>query len=315
LSAILNSVVPLFAVIFLGFFAGKARFLSEDGIRGLVAFIFHFAMPPLLFRLMARTDVAAVGEWSFVAGYLVTEVAMFALGAVVGGLVFRMRFADMVIQGFGSAFSNGVLLTLPLLLWLYGEAGGVPALLIITLNVITFSLITMLLEAAEGGGGSANLWQMALQTARSIARNPIIMAAATGLLYGLTGLGLPDVLDKTLSFIGGAAAPTALFALGASLSLRRISGSLGPALTMVANKLAVHPLLAWLIFALLLDLDPLWVNAGVIFAASPVGLNVYIFAQHYEANVESASTAILLSTGLAMLTITGLLLALPQVSG
>jgi malonate transporter len=57
------------------------------------------------------------------------------------------------------------------------------------------------------------------------------------------------------------------------------------------------------------------VNAGVIFAASPVWLNVYIFAQHHEANVESASTAILISTGLAMLTITGLLLILPPVPG
>jgi malonate transporter len=84
---------------------------------------------------------------------------------VVGGLVFRMLFADMTIQGFGSAFSNGVLLTLPLLLWLYGEPGGVPALLIITLNVITFSLITMLLKAAEGGVATANIGQMALQPA------------------------------------------------------------------------------------------------------------------------------------------------------
>lgn len=314
MTAILNSVVPLFAVILLGYFAGRTRFLGEDGIRGIVAFIFYFAMPPLLFRLMARTDVGAVGEWSFVAGYFVTEMVMFVLGAVIGGLVFRMRFADMTIQGFGSAFSNGVLLTLPLLLWLYGEAGGVPALLIITLNVITFSLITMLLEVADRGGGGTNVRQMVVQTGRSIVRNPIIMAAAIGLLYGLTGLGMADMLDQTLSFIGQAAAPTALFALGASLSLRRISGSLGPAATMVANKLVLHPLLAWLIFAKLLDLDPLWVNAGVVFAASPVGLNVYIFAQHYQANVESASTAILVSTGLSMLTITTLLLILPPVA-
>lgn len=313
MSAILNSVVPLFAVIFLGYFAGRARFLGEPGIRGLIAFIFHFAMPCLLFRLMARTDVGAVGEWGFVAGYFVTEIAMFALGAVVGGAIFRMRLADMTIQGFGSMFSNGVLLTLPLLLWLYGEPGGVPALLIITLNVITFSLITMLLEIANRGAGEgAGVARMLVRTGRSIVGNPIIMAAALGLAYGLTGLDLPEVVDQTLGFIGRAGAPTALFALGASLSLRRIAGHLGAASTMVVNKLFVHPLLAWLIFARLLDIDPLWVNAGVIFAASPVGLNVYIFAQHYEANVETASSAILISTALSMVTITALLLLLPQ---
>ena len=55
-------------------------------------------------------------------------------------------------------------------------------------------------------------------------------------------------------------------------------------------------------------------NAGVIFAACPVGLNVYVFAQHYEVGVETASSAILISTALAMLTITVLLLLLPPVA-
>jgi malonate transporter and related proteins len=134
------------------------------------------------------------------------------------------------------------------------------------------------------------------------------------LLYSLSGLALPMVLEQTLSFIGGAAAPSALFALGASLSLRRIGGSLGPAAAMVATKLFLHPMLAWLVFASLLELDPLWVNAGVIFAACPVGLNVYVFAQHYEVAIETASSAILISTALAMVTITALLLLLPPVA-
>ena len=101
--------------------------------------------------------------------------------------------------------------------------------------------------------------------------NPIIMATVLGILFSLSGLTLPGVAEQTLSFIGGAAAPSALFALGASLSLRRIAGSLGPAGAMVAFKLFLHPLLAWLAFTYLLELDPLWRNAGVIFAACPVG--------------------------------------------
>jgi predicted permease len=45
-----------------------------------------------------------------------------------------------------------------------------------------------------------------------------------------------------------------------------------------------------------------------------VGLNAYIFAQHYEAGVETASSAILLSTALAMATITMLLVLLPPLA-
>jgi hypothetical protein len=313
LPAILESVVPLFAVIFLGFFAGRAGFLGEAGIRGLGAFVFNFAIPPHVFRLMAETELDQITEWGFLGGYFLAQSLVFITGASLGRLVFKMRMAEMTIQAFGSAFSNGVMLALPLLLWVYGDAGGVPALLIITLDVIVFSAVTVLLELGRRGGGRAGP-RVVAQAARSVLVNPIIMATVLGILYSLSGLALPAVVEQTLSFIGGAAAPSALFALGASLSLRRIGGSLGPAATMVAAKLFLHPILAWLAFAWLLELDPLWVNAGVIFAACPVGLNVYVFAQHYEVAIETASSAILISTALAMLTITALLLLLPPVA-
>ncbi|HYZ26361.1 MAG TPA: AEC family transporter [Geminicoccaceae bacterium] len=310
MSVVLQSVTPLFAVIFLGFFAGRAGFLGEAGIRGLGAFVFNFAIPPHVFRLMAETKLDQITEWGFLGGYFLAQAIVFIAGAGIGRLVFGMRIAEMTIQAFGSAFSNGVMLALPLLLWLYGDAGGVPALLIITLDVIVFSSVTVLLELSRRGGGRVGS-QVVGHAARSVLVNPIIMATMLGILYSLSGLALPGVVEQTLWFIGGAAAPSALFALGASLSLRRIAGSLGPAVTMVAAKLFLHPFLAFVAFAYLLELDPLWINAGVIFAACPVGLNVYVFAQHYEVAIETASSAILISTSLAMVTITALLLLLP----
>lgn len=186
-----------------------------------------------------------------------------------------------------------------------------PALLIITLDVIVFSSVTVLLEIGRHGGAGSG--RIVTQAARSVLVNPIIMATVGGILYSLSGLALPAVAHQTLTFIGQAAAPSALFALGASLSLRRIAGSLGAAGTMIAFKLFLHPTLAWLAFGYLLELDPLWVSAGVIFAACPVGLNVYVFAQHYQVAVETASSAILISTALALVTITALVATLPPV--
>jgi malonate transporter len=264
-SGVRQSVTPLFAVVFLGFFAGRAGFLGEAGIRGLGAFVFNFAIPPHVFRLMAETELDQITEWGFLGGYFMAQSAVFSTGLLLGGLVFKMRMAEMTIQAFGSAFSNGVMLALPLLLWLYGDAGGIPALLIITLDVIVFSSVTVLLELGRRGGGRAGS-RVVAQAARAVLANPIIMATVLGILYSLSGLALPAVLEQTLSFIGGAAAPSALFALGASLSLRRVAGSLGAAGAMVACKLFLHPLLAWIVFTYVLELDPSWRNAGVIFA-------------------------------------------------
>jgi malonate transporter len=89
MSAILNSVLPLFAVIFLGYFAGRSRILGETAVKGLTTFVFCFALPPLLFRLMARSEVGKVTEWSFLLAYLCSEVPMFLFGALVAGAALR----------------------------------------------------------------------------------------------------------------------------------------------------------------------------------------------------------------------------------
>jgi len=313
LDAILNAVVPLFAVIFAGFLAGKGRILSEDGVRGLNAFVFTFAMPPMLFRLMATTDVTAIGEWSFVAGYLYGEILLFTGGAVLGGLLFRQRFAEMTMQGFGSCFSNGVLIALPLLLSLFGERGAAPAVLLFTLDVLLFSIVTMMLEVARGGDRPGGGWRAVRTSVRAMLKNPILMSTLVGILWGMFGLPVPDLVDRTFGFIGQAGPPAALFALGATLAYRRVSGSVGPAAGMVLFKLFLHPLITFVILAYIIPVDPFWVQAAVIFAACPVGANVYVFAQHYGISVTAASAGILVSTGLSLLTVTGLLLLYPPV--
>ena len=77
----------------------------------------------------------------------------------------------MTIQGFGSAFSNGVMLALPLLLWLFGEPGGVPALLIITLDVIVFSSSPCCSRSAAAARRRDRLADRA-QALRAVARQP-----------------------------------------------------------------------------------------------------------------------------------------------
>lgn len=310
MSAILNSVVPLFAVIFAGYFAAKGKMLDQKEVRGLTSYIFFFALPPLLFRLMATNEVGGAREWHFLVVYLTTELVMLALGGAVARFAFGRDLAGMTIQGFGAAFSNTVLLGLPFVLWLYGDEGAVPALLVITTNVASFSLVTVLLEFSRG---RTNTGRVMVDTLKSLLKNPIIMAAALGLAYGQLGFGLPDVVDRTLGLMGRAGAPAALFALGATLAMQRVAGTLGPAASMIGLKLLVHPLLTWLLLVPVFHFDPLWANAGVLIASLPVGLNVFIFAQRYQVEVEAASTAILISTVISMVTVTALLTVLPPV--
>jgi hypothetical protein len=313
LDIIVTSVLPLFSVILIGFGAGRLRIVDEAGVRTLVTFVFCFAMPALIFRLMATGDVMAVEGWPVVLAYFTAQLPIFLGGLMIGGWLFRQSMSEMVIQAFGSSFSNGVLLGLPLVLSLHGERAGVPGLLIIMLDIAIFSAVTLLLEIArvEGGAEPAPGVRRRLGVlALSVLRNPLIAASVLGVAFGLTALPLPGALDKTLSFLGQAGPPAGLFALGATLGQRRLGGQAGPVGAMIVLKLLLHPLLAWVVATRLFVLDPVAAHVALLFAAGPVGANVYVFAAHYRAAVATSATAILLSTAASLFTLSLLTLLL-----
>jgi predicted permease len=103
-----------------------------------------------------------------------------------------------------------------------------------------------------------------------------------------------------------------LFALGATLSQQRLRGEIEAIGLMVIAKLLLHPWLTLLMTAYVFKLDPHWVTIAVLCAAVPSGNIVYLLAHRYNAALAAAAAAILLSTGLALFTITGWLLVLPN---
>ena len=310
MDVIVISVVPLFSAILAGFVFVRLGGIDQAGVRTLVGFVFSIAMPALIFRLMAKTDVAGIDDWPVVAAYAAAQLPLFLGGLIVGGWLFRQTMAEMTIQAFGSSFSNGVVLGFPLVLSLYGDSAGAPALLIIMLDIAIFSLITLLLEIAslrERSGVRPHPLIMLRGLVFSVGANPLILASVLGIGIGASSLALPGVIDKTLAFIGQAGPPAGLFALGATLGQRRVAGQSGPVAAMMLMKLAVHPLLAGLVIFHLFDLDPMTAGVALLFAACPVGANVYVFAAQYGAAEETSATAILLSTATALFTLSGLI--------
>jgi predicted permease len=47
---------------------------------------------------------------------------------------------------------------------------------------------------------------------------------------------------------------------------------------------------------------------AILLAACPVGANAYVFAEQYDSAIETSATAVLVSTALAMVTISALIL-------
>ncbi|WP_193367915.1 AEC family transporter [Pelagibius marinus] len=305
--SILETVLPIFGLVLCGYVVGRRRWMSEEAIKGLNTFVFYFAIPALLFRAMAR-GIGPV-EFTIVGAYFAGVLATFLLALVVARLAFRTGPVEQVLFGMGSIFSNTVLLGIPLVFTVLGEAAGLQLMLIITFHaVIILPVITVLIELRRGAGQG---WRRLFgQTFRAIALNPIILALILGIAYGLTGAPLPGAAERFLALLGGAAAPCALFALGASLTSFELRGDIKETLAIVAMKLLVHPAVMAVLAFWVFELPPLAATVAVITAAIPAGANVFIMARQYDIYLGRAASAVLISTALSVVTLTFLLATL-----
>lgn len=158
--------------------------------------------------------------------------------------------------------------------------------------------MTLLVERGNGQGHSAR--QIATQTGKNLARNPIILSLLLGLLFNLLAIPLPPMVNDTLDIFSAATLPCALFVLGASLKAYKIAGHFKEAWVMIGLKMVLQPLLVALLVFGVFRLEPLWAAVAVMAAGMPIGVNATIFAHKYQVGIAPLSTAILLSTLLAV---------------
>lgn len=305
MSTLLQVIAPVFGIMLVGFAAGKLRVLDEAGVRGLVLFVFTFAIPVLLFRGMAEMELPDDVAWGFLVAFYAGSFLAYGLGMTVA-LRMGRPLDDAAIHGMGGALSNTVLLGIPVILTAFGEEATLALFLIIAFHSATFMPLTIaLIQVGRGGSISAADELAALSAA--VVKNPIIVGLGTGFLANLTGLSLPGPVDRFAELLGGAAVPCALFAMGASLAGYPMRGALRPALALTTVKLLVHPLVVWVVAVPLLGLSGIEVKVAVVMAAMPSAVNVYLFGARYGAAPDVAARTVFLSSALSVVTVSALL--------
>src|SRR5690606_29437392 len=119
----------------------------------------------------------------------------------------------------------------------------------------------------------------------------------------LLGVPIYGPLADAMGMLGRAAVPAALFVLGASLVRYRVRGELGPALWMTGLKLLILPAAMWALMFRVFAVDDLWGATAVLLSAMPVGVSVFIWARRCDCCEAQAGAAIVLSSILAVFSI------------
>jgi predicted permease len=290
----LSIVLPLFALILVGFVFARSGRLGADGVKGIGIFVFNLAVPALLFRSMVTGLPHDGAGLSVVYVYYLGAAIIFALSMLIGRLAFGYDLVHQALMAIAATFSNSVLIGIPLIFAAFGREGQIAVLLITSLHSVIFvTLATVLVEIGLGTGARPIL------IARTVFSNPLLTSVLAGAAWALTGWALPGPIDTFTKLLAGAAAPVALFALGATLAQFPVRGAARDVATITVLKMAVHPALVWLL-ARGFGLTPTDTAVAVIIAALPSGVNPFILAQRYGVYVQRAASSVVLTTALAV---------------
>ena len=302
MSLIVSTVLPFFLIVGLGAFAGWRGMIPGAAVPALNTFVFRFAIPAVTIRLLWSSPIGEILDPVFLGGWLVTGLVMFAAGALLVGPGPGPSLGRLAIRAQSSAVANIGFLGFPVLLGLFGDAAA--GALAMTLIVDLMVMIPITLAILEGARGEARPPHVIAGRALvGSVRNPFFVSIGCGVVLSASGLPIPDPVNAFLVFLGGAAGPTALFALGVYLSINPRIERPGEAARVTLLKLVLHPLVAWLVLGQIFGISGTLLLAATLIAALPSASNVFVIAEQYGVAVKLASDAVLISTVAAVFTL------------
>lgn len=297
--AIFLKTLPFFALIGLGYWAGRTRFFTAEATAYLTKFVFYFALSAMLFRFSANLSLAEVWDGRLVAAYLWGTAFVYGIATLV--CYFRGISVEITaIEAQCAVIGNVGFLGVPMLTLLLGAEAIGPVMLALAVDLIVFSslIVILITGSRDGQVGVAVLRTVAL----GLVKNPMIVAITLGLLWSGLRIPIPAPMNEFLALLGAAATPGALFAIGASLASKSAE-RMSVAGWLSFCKLVLHPLFVAFACFVLFKVEPYKATVIISAAALPVAGNVYILAQHYGVAPQRVSAAILVSTALSIVTV------------
>jgi len=289
-------ILPVFLLIFVGYVTRASGFLDRGFWDPAERLIYFVLFPALLLVATSEANLAGL-DIPRMAGLLIACILAIALLTLLlrplmglDGPGFTSVFQGVVRQNtyIGLALAGG----------LFGGAGLAAAGLAVAAIIPVINLLSILALARYGSAAQPTL----TGTLGLLARNPLILACALGILLNATGTGLPPIAGDMLKILSAAALPLGLLAVGAGLDLAAARTSLRPVALASGLRLVVLPALT-VLACKLVGLAGIAAAVAVLFNSTPSAPNAYILARLLGGDARLMAGILTIETALAMVTV------------
>lgn len=288
--------VVMFILLGVGYLLYKIGSLDNDSTRRLSNIAITVVNPIVIFNAYQKDFQPELAK-----GLLYAMILAFFCQIVlllIAKLVVSSKSENFRIDRFAAGYSNCVFMGIPLVQAAFGSEGVFYLTAFITaLNVFAWTHGVILMSGGEKQHTSL----------LKIVLSPATIAIALGVVFFLTGLRLPDIIQQPLDYLGNMNTPLAMLVSGATIAKAGLlSGLKNKRIYAVQSlKLLIIPALlsVALVFTELLGISPLVVNTILIAAASPTASLTIMFSYRFGQNEQYASHHFTISTLASMVTI------------
>ncbi len=306
MSTVLANVLPVFILILLGWLAAKSGLLKAETGDALGEFVFKIAVPMLIFRTLATAHFEGVSPFRLWGAYFIGVAVTWTAGHLIARHVFKRNAKVAVIAGMSASFANNVFIGLPLVDHIVGQDGLVAISILLAIHLPIMMIAgTILMESASArvdGTTTRSVGAILKQVGTNLARNPLVIALAAGLIFNLSGLSMNPPIAMVVGQIAASASPAALVSIGMALTRYPIKGDLGLSAGATMLKLLLMPASVYAA-GHMLGLRPDWIAALVLTSSVPTGINAWLIAQRFRASQSLAASVISITTACGVATV------------
>ena len=285
---LLDPILPVFAILALGYAMGWARRMSLETARACNRALMMVFLPILLFGLTSDAPIDAFRIQPLLV-YMASQAAVLSAGFVIARYGFGLSAAESFLLAFGTIFVNTVMYILPLSVLMYGDDAVLPIASVTTMDsTLVFAVAVITVQALTSTAGSAR------RLATSLLKNPMLIAIAFGFAANLSNLALPAPVQTFIEFNAAAAPPLALFALGVVMSQTRFRVD-GVVATFCMMKIVALPALVFIGLEQLAPNDP-GADLYLFTAAGPAGAMAFTLALLHDVRPDRIGQVIVLTS-------------------
>lgn len=295
----LHATMPIFLVIVLGYVLKQIGMFTPEFFTGVNRYVFQVALPVLLFRDIAQTNLYENFDLTFVFYCMGVTIVMF-LG--VWALTAKWMPDKTMVGAFaqGAVRSSVSVLGIAFVENIYGDSGLAPLMIVSAVPLFNIFSVVILTFSANGGAHGKSAIK---KTCVNVLKNPIIIGIFAGLPFSLLRITIPVIPMKAIDSVAATATPLALLIIGAGFEGTRALAKIRPAIAATAIKLLALPAI-FLPLAISMGFSGAEMVAVLVMLGSPTTVTSYIMANNMGNDGELSSSIVVLTTLFSSVTLT-----------